>query len=327
MIFRSKILLSLLHFLCGLLILSFLGCTKNNSQLKNIVVVRVNDEVLSAGKFSDLLMNRLKEFNVLSAKDSAVITQAKNAVISDFIIKVVTEEWAKKNQVFVHKEEFDKELNQIRKNYPDDNAFRKSLAEQDLTYDLWEENLNFTLLERLVSANLRSKLKDIPADDLKNYYLKNKAAFQKPAAIHLRQILTDSNERAADIKKELTGGKSFSDLAKNYSLSVEAANGGDMGWIEKGSSEMIDTNFRLAEKQRSNVIKSSYGYHIFEVIQKRAAKNLTYEEARPQIQKILLAQLDQIAYSKWLEQQILSAHIFKNEEYINKVQVQSRGQK
>jgi peptidyl-prolyl cis-trans isomerase C len=308
-----------------LLVLAASGCDLFRPSLKTLPVVKVNDAVLTAGEFSERLAVRLKSFNSLSAKDSTVVTMAKNAVVQEFIVQTVTQEWAQKNQVFVRKEALDDEINRIRKNYPDDIAFRKALADEGINFLDWEARLKDTLLERQVLAELRKNLPPPTGEAMRAYYDQHKDRYQLPAAVRIRQIVVDTEANAQRIKKEVDTGKSFAALAKKFSLTPEGENGGDLGWLERGSSDIFEGALKTAAPKRLQIVKSPYGYHLFEVTDKRAAKPLAFEAVKQRIERELLAQQEQSVYSTWLETQILQARVFKDDEVLKKIFVQSRG--
>lgn len=303
------------------------SCARDSGRLGQNAVVKVNEATLSAEEFSDLLASRLKAFDGLAAKDSAVVAQAKKSIVQDFIVQTVTHDWAQKNQIFVHKELLDEEVSKIRKTYPDDVAFRKALADEGVTYDRWESRLSETLLERQVMNELRKQLSAPTDKDAKDYYQANKNLFTQPAASHLRQIVLKNENSAQLIRKELLAGKSFSDLAKKFSITPEGASGGDLGWVEKGTLDVFDSSLKYAVGAKTPVLKSAFGYHIVDIIARRPAKNLTYEEAKAKIEKTLLASREQDQYSRWLESQILKARVFKDDDFLKKIYVQTRGKK
>lgn len=300
------------------------GCTRHGADPIQRVVVKVNTESLRAGEFSELLASRLKVFNTLSAKDTAVIAQAKKSVVQDFIVRVVTQDWAQKNQIFVRKEQIDKEIQSFRDQYPDDIAFRKSLADEGITYDQWESRLKFTLLERMVSGELRKNIPKPTTEEAKAYFQSHKSLYQQPAAVRIRQIVLDTDVNAQRVKKLLASGKSLSSLAEKFSLTQEGKSGGDVGWVERGTLDVFDAAFRMNVGQRSQIVKSPFGYHIFEVTAKRPAKAFTFEEVRDRVDKNLIEEKEQQVYSTWLEEQILKARVFKDDEFLNQIQVQTR---
>jgi peptidyl-prolyl cis-trans isomerase C len=322
--FRWRLGLAGSGVLLCLCLFSLAACTRSFSKLSSRVVVKVNDASLNAEDFSDLLAAHLKAFNSLAAKDSAVVAQAKNSIVQDFIVQTVTQDWAQKNQIFVRKETLDKEINEIKKNYPDLISFRKSLADQGLTFDLWSERVKATVLERQVLEALRKTAKPPAAAEIRDYYQANKNQFLLPPANHLRQIVVASENTADLVKKELARGKNFGDMAKKFSITPEGAVGGDLGWVERGILEIFDNTFKMGVGSRSGIVKSPFGYHIIELLARRPTKQLTLEEATPRITNSLLSAREQEIYSRWLEEQILKARVFKDDEFLKKVYVQNR---
>lgn len=311
-------------FLCALSFLGATSCTRLSSPSKR-VVVRVNEAEFTAEDFSLSLAQKLKSFNALSAKDVGVIAQAKSSVVHDFIVQTLTQDWASKNGVFVRKEQLDDEIEKTRKNYPDDSAFRQSLANEALSYEEWEERLKYMLLERLVIEKLRGSIANISNDDVQKYYQEHKNEFLQPAQSRLRQIVVDTEDAATRIQTELRQKRSFADLAQKFSKTPEASKGGDLGWVERGTLEVFDQAMRLGVGQRSNILRSPYGFHIIEVTARRPAKNLTLQEVEKEIKRNILQEREQALYSRWIEEQLLKAKVFKDEDLLMQIRVQTRG--
>src|SRR5690606_37024557 len=114
--------------------------------------------------------------------------------------------------------------------------------------------------------------------------------------------------------------------AKKFSTTPEASNNGETDWIAKGTLDIFDSAFGWPIGKRSPVLKSPYGYHIFEVIAKKPEMQLNFQEARASISRLMRADREQAAYSAWLEEQIKRARVFRNEELINSVTVVTRGE-
>jgi peptidyl-prolyl cis-trans isomerase SurA len=82
-------------------------------------------------------------------------------------------------------------------------------------------------------------------------------------------------EKILSIKQRLSNGEDFSELAKKYSESPEASEGGNLGFISKGSlSELTfeEKAFSLQPGQISEPFESRLGFHIINVIEKRDQK-------------------------------------------------------
>jgi peptidyl-prolyl cis-trans isomerase C len=328
MIYRSPFLLRT-NFIVIAMGLAFIlnfgaGCSDHSSKVRYEAVVRVNQTNLTAGAFSDLLARRLRGLNVLVARDANVLSQIKNTIIQDFIVNTITVDWAKKNKIFVQKEFLDSEVKKIRSSYEDEISFRKTLDASGLTYDIWLEQTRMTLLSQLVAAELRKSIPEPTNDDLLTYYVANKAKYFVAPAVKIRQVVLQHQHEAELVNKKVKEGRTIAELAKKYSITPEGNNGGLVGWIEKGAIPVFDMAFKLAAGQKSSVLKSPFGYHIYEVIEKRNAKNLSFDEAKSRIKNELLEKNEQENYSVWLEKELLSGHVYKNEALISSINVYSR---
>ncbi|HTP12025.1 MAG TPA: peptidylprolyl isomerase, partial [Bacteroidota bacterium] len=73
------------------------------------------------------------------------------------------------------------------------------------------------------------------------------------------------------ILDSLRAGGDFADFAKRYSSDATAANGGDLGWSKRGDfvPEFEEALFALRAGQISDVVKTQFGYHIIQLIERR----------------------------------------------------------
>lgn len=73
------------------------------------------------------------------------------------------------------------------------------------------------------------------------------------------------------IHDSIAAGGDFAEFAKRYSVDGTASNGGDLGWAKRGDyvREFEQTVFGLQPGQLSNVIKTQYGYHVVQLIERR----------------------------------------------------------
>ncbi len=94
---------------------------------------------------------------------------------------------------------------------------------------------------------------------------------------------------ARDVLAKIKGGADFAEMAKKNSEDSTAANGGDLGWIVRGQTvkEFEDAAFALKPGQVSELIKTSYGFHIVKVFDKQTAHLQTFEEVKGQIRESL----------------------------------------
>jgi len=74
--------------------------------------------------------------------------------------------------------------------------------------------------------------------------------------------------------KIVDGGASFSDLAKTHSLDPSKNNGGELGWVKRGSlvKNFETTAFTIKPGEVSDPIETEFGYHILETLEKEGEK-------------------------------------------------------
>jgi peptidyl-prolyl cis-trans isomerase D len=138
----------------------------------------------------------------------------------------------------------------------------------------------------------------VPPQEVENYYKENQQRYSTPEQVRASHILfkTAGKDEAA-VKKQaeetlatIKGGADFAALAKKLSEDEGSAQkGGDLGFNARGTmvKEFDDAQFSLTPGQVSEPVKSQFGYHIIKVMEKKAAKTETLDEARPQIENQL----------------------------------------
>ena len=159
----------------------------------------------------------------------------------------------------------------------------------------------------------------VTSDDLRTYYDQHRDQYRMPEQVEVSHILiktplpgpdgkvdekgvAEAQHRAEDLLQQLKNGAKLEDLAKKYSEDTGSAKqGGSLGWIGKGQTvpEFEKTAFSLSKGQMSDLVKSSYGFHIIRVDDKREAHVRTLDEVKPEIEPVIKHQKgQQIAQKK-----------------------------
>jgi parvulin-like peptidyl-prolyl isomerase len=139
-------------------------------------------------------------------------------------------------------------------------------------------------------------VRDIHVTDAEilDYYEKHKKDFLEPGRVQVSQILVDSEEKAVSVLRRLDrfGEPEFRKIATEESIGPEAARGGVMGVFQQGDlpADMEKVIFSLDDGRTSQIVESSYGFHIFRLDRKFPPALLTASEAAPEIQQRLMAQ-------------------------------------
>jgi peptidyl-prolyl cis-trans isomerase D len=151
-------------------------------------------------------------------------------------------------------------------------------------------------------AQLRQRAQ-VSEDDEKVYYQQHVDSYKLEDRAHVAHILfktvgkTDAEvaeikKKADDVLNKAKHGGKFADLAKQYSEDTTKDKGGDLDWIVRGQTvpEFEAAAFSLPKGAISDLVKTQYGFHLIEVIDRETARTQTFDEVKAAIQ----AQLQQL---------------------------------
>lgn len=305
-----------------LFVLSVVACTRGSDRLAHKAVVQVNESSLSAEEFGTLLAAKLKNYDALFAKQESNVQRMKDTIVNEFITSVVMRDYAKKGGLTSPEDEVEAQVKKVRGSYPDDISFRAALAQENISLETWKSSLRQSIYEKTIFQSIAKQVTDPTDEEIANFYKANKSNFEVPPRVRLRQVVLEKEDDAKRVLARLRqSGGSLERLAREFSVAPEAKNGGDTGWIEKGALEVFDMAFKMNVGSKSEIIKSSYGFHIFEVLGKKPAVQMTLKDATPKIVANLRADKEKQVFQTWLEEQIKSATIKRDEQLISAIQV------
>jgi peptidyl-prolyl cis-trans isomerase D len=146
--------------------------------------------------------------------------------------------------------------------------------------------------------------------DLRSYYDQHRDEFRVPESVTVSHILIKTppagpdgkvdqkavdaaKAKAQDVLKQVKAGGNFAELAKKYSEDPGSAkNGGSLGPIQRGRTvpEFEKVAFSLPKGQVSDLVQTTYGFHIIRVDDKTQAHTKTLDEVKAQIEPLIRQQ-------------------------------------
>ncbi len=238
-----------------------------------------------------------------------------NKIIQESLIK----QEARRIGVKLRDSEFNTYLEKMKQGYKDE-SFQQALEIEEISQEQWIEKLKTQLLiKNLIQQVVNSKVA-VSEKELLKYFTDHQKEFQKGEQVRALHIMVETEEEARDIIKILKKGKSFSEVAKEHSLSLEGSDGGDMGYFEKGQMpEEFDEVFDLGVKKISDIIRTPYGFHVFKVVDKIPERKMSFEESKKGIRNTLLRQAQEKAFKKWLTKVKEKSEIIINYEILEQI--------
>lgn len=147
------------------------------------------------------------------------------------------------------------------------------------------------------SMAIAAKLKQLTAEQVRigHIYLAV-TKDMKPEEVKAKE------ETAKKIKKELDGGKEFSTAVKEYTEDKAAlASGGDMILIKGIAPKALDQQaFSLPVGEVSAPIKTDVGFHIIKIKEKRAEKQIGYDDIKRDLAQYLAQQKIQTTLAAYI---------------------------
>ena len=126
------------------------------------------------------------------------------------------------------------------------------------------------------------------SEQVKVAHILIKTPLPAPGAKEDEKAIADARTKADNVLKEVKAGGDFAKLAGKYSDDPGSAkNGGELGWIGRGRTvpEFEKAAFSLGKGQTSDLIKSSYGFHIIRVEDKQEAHVKSLAEVKSEIEE------------------------------------------
>jgi len=231
-------------------------------------------------------------------------TEVKNALLQQKFQQLVTDGvTASDDEV---REEFRRENEKIKLDYvlikPVDLQSKVEASEADIAAYFDKNKAQYIVPERrtvdyaiLSMAQLRQRA-PVTEDDEKVYYQSHIDQYKLEDRAHVAHILfktvgmTDAEaaeikKKAEDVLNKAKHGGNFADLAKQNSEDTSKDKGGDLGWIVRGQTvpEFEAAAFSLPKGSISDLVKTQYGFHIIQVIDRESARTQTLDEVKASI--------------------------------------------
>lgn len=261
------------------------GCPADPGQRRRDPIATVGDVAIDDRRVLATLAQR----GVARVPDK----QGRQLVTRQILEQIIDEELvlqaAARDGVVVAEEAVNREVRKRADGYAP-GSFQSVLTAEQLTLDSFREGIRRRLTQ---DAFLRARLSRLPPItdlEIQSRYDGTVAQEKRPAQVRARQVQMRTAEEAKHVLDEIRGRKlTVEQAAQKYSTGLEADAGGDLGWFAQGEMPRIfDICFILQPGQVSDVVASDYGFHIFQVVDKREQRTEPLAAVRDSIAEELL---------------------------------------
>ncbi|RMF68752.1 MAG: hypothetical protein D6743_02950 [Calditrichaeota bacterium] len=127
------------------------------------------------------------------------------------------------------------------------------------------------LIDKLIDEALGSEV-EVSDEEVKNYYEANKESYKlTDDVVRANHILVGNKEEANEIRRRLRRGEAFADVARAVSGDSTDADNWDLGYFTRDEiiPELAKVVFNMPVGASSYPIKTEFGYHIVQVVDKQ----------------------------------------------------------
>jgi len=302
---------------------------------ENRAVAIVNGEKITKKEFAINYRSQINYYGLdkafLSQKvgDKTYEQQIKENVLDGLIVRQIELQQARKRNITLtstEKKAIDQQIEQYKSDSQSGAEFKQYLQTIGATENEYKDQV---IKSQIVSKLYDEVTKSQKASDaeIESYYNSHKSDFVEVKASHILFKVNDSKEEAAKKKKAeevlqmIKSGQSFEKLAQKYSEDeTTKQKSGDLGYFRKGQmvKEFEDAAFSLNIGEISSVVKTSYGFHIIKVTDR---KQLSLNEVKDEIKSTIESQKKDEYYQSLVEKWKKEAKIKKFEDVLKSVSI------
>jgi len=306
---------AIVKFLILLTVICHLSSVICFSATLDKVIVVVNGETITQSELDAAceIMRQKLEANLTGDALAKELEKSRKEILNRMIEEKLILSAAKKKNIEVDDEDIELKMKDVKSRFGSEDKFYEILKDEGVSVNELKQNYADQIrVAKMVEMEVRKKIVASPSD-IAEYYRVHKEDFREPEQVRLKNILIRpdenlSDDEAAALAEKILGflkaGENFDELALKYSKGPNADRGGDLGLARRGQmlKQIEDVVLNLNSGDLSGVIKTSLGYHIFKVEEKRPERIKELSEVKDEIEKIIFAEKGKKQYDTWIEQ-------------------------
>ncbi len=281
------------------------------------IVARVNNQVITRSAYQheqQQLTDEAKQQDPTRANQ--VAAQGSKDVLRGLIDRELLLQKGKDLDITADAELI-KKLDEMRKQMKlasmDD--LEKAAEAQGISFEDFKQNMRTEIItQQVIQREVGGRI-NVGKDEEQKFYEQHKSDMERPEAVKLSEILVSTEPagddpqklaaaeaKANDLLKQIRAGASFEDIAKKQSQGLSAAEGGELGYFERGklAKQLEDVTFAMKKDQVSDVIRTKQGFVILKVTDHQSAGIPSFAEIEPRLQEAVYMQKLQPALREYL---------------------------
>jgi len=302
---------SFIVLICCLSILA--SCSKIKKDPK-VTTAIVNGKAITRATF-DAEMDRVKQkFQGMNSDNPAEMKGIQSEILEILVGGELLYQASIAKGIEVSSSEVNEELERVQNMFKQKGTKSAPFTKEDIKRKMAiEEFINKEFSEPTVISDAESN----------KYYNDNLDDFTKPEQVMTSHILIRISPDAApdklasaknslvEVKKKITAGADFAEMAKHYSQDSTAKSGGALGYIMR--SQIVEpfekAAFSLSKNEVSDIVQTKYGFHLIKVLDKKPMIITSYDEVADKLKAYLKQQKVQKLVDSFIKAQRQKAEV------------------
>lgn len=252
------------------------------------------------------------------------INASDREVLEQFITDKLLESEVREAGISISDEDINRYIEQVKKNNRlSDEDLKTALAREGQTLDSYKVSVKAEMEKsEIIDRQVKRKV-TITDEDVERYYKANPNKYKSNERARIRHILLALPENAApdrvqavtakgkDLYERIKAGEDFAKLARENSEGAGQADGGDIGWIKRGTLipglEVVAFE-KLTVGQVSEPFRTSMGLHIVKLEARESGNVLPLSTVAPRIKEELLNKALEERFAKWMKTDLRRKH-------------------
>jgi peptidyl-prolyl cis-trans isomerase SurA len=256
------------------------------------------------------------DLNQINASDREVLEQ--------FITDKLLEAEVREAGIVVSDEDVTRYIEQVKKNNRlSDEDLKLALSREGMTLAAYRASVKSEMEKsEIIDRQVRRKV-NITDEDVERYYKINSKNYRSTERARIRHILLplpedappervqNVMEKGKELYERIEAGEDFAALAREYSEGAGRTEGGEIGWVKKGTLilGLEEVAFqKLSVGQVSEPFRTSMGVHIVKLEGREGSNVLPLSSVAPRIKEELLKKILEERFAKWLKTDLRRKH-------------------
>ena len=265
------------------------------SKILDQAIVIIENDVITQTEYQKKLRFILNQYQLTGSQPPQDMEAFYKQVLENMIQKRLQIQFARKAGLEIKEWMIDKSMeNMAKRANLSLTDFREKIIESGVDYSVYRENLKEDLITREIQRRVISQRIKISEKEIDEFIEHQSHVFKENNEYKISLVLVSVKEtpsideknaaknKIKMVKEKFLSGENFASLARMYSDSGNALDGGDLGWrkISEVPEIFLSSLENMNKGDISEIIETLNGFYVFFLEDKKEMENVEIEERK-----------------------------------------------